>query len=238
MRRLGFLLIIGTLALIWAGGSGVYTALTNTQPTQMTCEEFATGRKSAAWVRLTNCDIDIANIYDRETRLVGTVKEFYVPLRPAGSKAPAPIVISLKDDDLAQKASGAHPTDDKKRFVAGLQVLTGIMTRVNTKDGVDGLVQGDIDHKLLWKAVTENKIATNAVVIELGGEPSMGQSLFMLAVGLGLGWVTVRAVRTRTTSAANAGGAAHAASTFNAPVQPTQPGRPATTPSPKTAGTR
>ena len=225
MRRLGLVLIVATFGLIWMGGSGVYTALTNTEPTQMTCEEFASGRKSAAWVRLTNCDIDFANIYDRETRLVGTVKEFYVPLRAAGSKAPASIVISLKDDDLAQKASGASPTDEKKRFVAGIQMLAGIMTRVNTKDGVVGLVQGDIDHKLLWKALTENKIATNAVVIELGGKPSMGESIAMLALGLGLGWLIVHAARRKATAGPGA-----------AQPAPSMPPTPA--PSPKTAGTR
>jgi hypothetical protein len=213
MVRLKLLFVIGTLALIVGGAYGAIQALENPSPAVVSCADFATKETNKVWVRLTNCEIDFAGIYDRESRDNKEVSEFFVPLRPTGSKEPAKIVLSVKDTDLQQQASGAQPADEKARLAGGIHVIIGLLKKVDLKNGVTGMVQGPIEMKLLWKALSEKKIQPDAILVTLNDRPELGKSLMMLTGGLALIFVglSLRRLKSQTPTSAPQPAAAAAA---------------------------
>jgi hypothetical protein len=74
-------------ALMWGGGQNLYTALTNRKPTVISYEEYEKGRPKAAWLVLTNCQLNVASaayLYKYVDDKNPT--ELYIPLQSQGAE--------------------------------------------------------------------------------------------------------------------------------------------------------
>src|SRR5918995_60723 len=90
------LLLVG-LPLLAIGSEGLYHAIRNREQRAMTCEQFVRERPKAAWLKLTNCDVDYIGAGYLESN--GRISELLFPIRPAGQprNIPAVAIIATKD---------------------------------------------------------------------------------------------------------------------------------------------
>jgi hypothetical protein len=170
---------IGSLMLMGLGAHHLWFAMTTKAPTQMTCAALATAKPTTAWVTLKECELDLAEamIHTRKDKVEGLV----IPVRAAGSGGPTPIVLSVTDSDLLEKASAARKDDDKSGMGA-MMLLVEVSRRVKEEEGITGVVSlmGSVSAK---KLEGKTGIAANPVVVEFNQKPGMGIPLIMLFGG-------------------------------------------------------
>lgn len=187
--KLGCLAFIAGLALIWGGGQGVYTAITNRQPTEISYEEFLKNRPDAEWLHLKNCTLDIPDSAYPKTS--GKLARMYVPLRSPGEKGandkPIQVILSTTDPEIRRLGDQMNtmPQDDETAVMKFM--LTNMDKLYPTKD-VKGLVQFGLEvdsetHDQL-KSVYGSTLARDFVVLEHNAEPELGLSLILLIVGV------------------------------------------------------
>jgi hypothetical protein len=79
--RLGCILIVVAIFLIWGGGQGLYTALGNRELTEMTLAEYEKKKPDANWLKLKQCRINLLEACTKSS--FGKISEVYLPLHPA-----------------------------------------------------------------------------------------------------------------------------------------------------------
>lgn len=169
---------IGSVTLMGLGAQHLLFALTTKVPTTMTCAALASARPMTAWVTLKECELDLARamVHTKKDKVEGLV----IPVRAAGSEAPASIVLSVTDADLLEKTSAARKDDDKSGFGA-MMLLVEVSKRVKEEEGITGVVSlmGLSSKKLEGK----EGIAGDPVVVEFNQKPEKGIPLIMLIGG-------------------------------------------------------
>ena len=183
--RLGCLGAALTIGLLWGGGQGVYQAVTNRAPTEVTCADLDLGLPKGAWLRVSGCTGSLLDA-SFKTRL-GVVTEVYLPLhakRDGETEPPAHLVLATRDRevvDLAKKMSKI----DSKDIKAMLGFVAENAKRLRHEKEVEGMVRSgiDSDDKVL-KHLREKKegLAADFVVLDDGRKPG-----FLSALLLGAG---------------------------------------------------
>ena len=54
-----FFLGLICISFVWGGGGGTYVALTNSQPTRMTCADYLSDRTGKQWLALSECQLGL-----------------------------------------------------------------------------------------------------------------------------------------------------------------------------------
>jgi hypothetical protein len=75
------ILLFISLAIFWGGGQSLYTNLSNSEATEISCAAFLDGTSGKDWFKLTDCysaSTDIIMVYDEGD--AGTQSEFFLPL--------------------------------------------------------------------------------------------------------------------------------------------------------------
>ena len=168
-------------ALLWGGGQGVYTALTNRAPTVMTCAEYLAKRPEATWLRLEQCVPDFeAGGYEGGDKAV----RLFLPLRAPGAGADAAdrktrIVLDSKDDALLARVNAGD-------LAVGAGTYEGLV-----KFGIE---LRDKERKRVAEVVDD--VHEDFVLLDHGERPKLGLFLGVFLAGLGLaGFVVWRVLR-------------------------------------------
>ena len=164
--------ILVCVAFIWGGAGDTYVALTNTSPTEISCQEFYQDQPGAKWLELSGCMPDIFDAVEVKYKW-GTVEGYYTPLKPlSGLSKPAALVVRTES------------LDDLKRIIG--------------KKKISGVVQFGIEsEEMVRDAITEAdmKVTKDFMILEAGEKPELGVAVTMLSIGMLIGWYLVRKVK-------------------------------------------
>jgi hypothetical protein len=184
LGKLGCLLM---LALMWAGGQGVYEGLRNRTPETMSCEAAQATPPRSSWVHLTGCRVNVLEAAYK-TRFGIPTDDIFIPLKAGtgGGDKTIRLVLATKDPDIVAvvKEMSALDGNDKKAFFSFL--AKNVRRLVRDKD-VTGMVQSGIDKddKIHRRLKEQNKdLADDFLVIDEGREPRLLWSLVLLGGGL------------------------------------------------------
>jgi hypothetical protein len=151
MRLIGTLVLFGTIALLWKGGQGVYEAVGNTEPTELSCAELEKTPPATGWFRLTGC---VADLLDASYRKSGSeVTEIFIPAYPAGVEKPDKIhlVVATEDPELSAFMEEMASVDESRGTGAALQVLAKHADKLRVTRNFQGMVQAGIDKSDMTK---------------------------------------------------------------------------------------
>jgi hypothetical protein len=172
---------IGSVVLILMGANSLLFALTTTAPTPMTCAALAAAKPTSAWVKLSECDLDLAEAMIHTSS--GKVEHLLIPMRAPGTVGPTSLVLSVSDSDILAKADKAD-SGGKDNGMGAIMLLAEVSRRVDEKAGISGFVGmsfGGVNEK---KMEGKSGISRNPVVVEFNQKPGAGMPLIMLAGGL------------------------------------------------------
>ena len=170
------LLGIVSIPLLFIGSEGLYHSARNPQQTVMTCEQFARERPAAAWIRLTNCDVDYIGAGYRDSG--GRITELLFPVRPAGQprNVPATAIVATTDANalsIAERTMGGPQPPDQEAF---LVMMLTIVTTLKAAREVEGYVRvGFVERQNARRIVSglSGPIDPAFVVIDLHQPPPM-----------------------------------------------------------------
>lgn len=208
MRLLLFFIV---LACLWGGGQGLYTGLTNTSPTKLSCADYLLKSPGAKWVTLTNCYVDYTETVQITSKLGGSVKGNYVPVRAAMKPEAAPTKkIDQGEKTIFAKAENTTPVKIllkidphgpmKEMFDATTEtaqadfLLKNLDKIVQNDVEVTGLIQFGIDsddktRKTL--ATADWKLAPDFIVIEQNKKPEVFIAGLMFFAGCAIVYFTL-----------------------------------------------
>jgi len=201
---LRILLVLVSLPLLAVGAEGLFHVLRNRQQTTASCDEFARRRPNAAWVRLTNCEVDYMGAGVSEGK-DGRITELFFPVRPMGQprETPAFLVVATHDRTAlatAQTTIGAGRQPNQEQF---LVMMLTIVTQLKASREIQGYARrGLVD---VWRAQQllgrlSAPLDPRFVTIDLHAEPSWllpGAEAAAGALGL-TAFVLLTARRTKT----------------------------------------
>jgi len=181
-----FLLLLAGLPLLAIGSEGLYHAIGNREQRVMTCEQFVRERPKAAWLKLTNCDVDYIGAGYRESN--GRISELFFPIRPAGQprNVPAVAIVATKDAGALGIAQGTIGNGGQADQEAFLVMMLNIITSLNASREVDGYARVGIVEALNARRVVSGlagPLDPSPVVIDLRGQPTLVVPALEVAAG-------------------------------------------------------
>jgi hypothetical protein len=177
-----------TLGLIWGGGQGVYTALSNRQPTALTYQEYLRTKPKATWLELHDCFLSLPQASARQSKLNKEIKEVFIPIvsAPGQKDDQIHVLVATKDNATLELLEKLTNTVDE----AGLRkLLSNNIDMVFPERTVKGLVRfgidlNDRDRRKL--ADLDQNLASDFIIIDEGKQPTLAFSAVMLLIGLAL----------------------------------------------------
>jgi hypothetical protein len=171
-----FLLLLVGVPLLAIGTEGLYHAVRNREQRVMTCEQFVRERPKAAWLKLTNCDVDYIGAGYLESG--GRISELLFPVRPAGQprSVPAVAVVATKDGGALGIAHSTIGNGQQPNHEAFLVMMLSIITSLKASREVEGYARVGIVEALNARRVVSGlggPLDPASVVIDLRGRPSM-----------------------------------------------------------------
>jgi hypothetical protein len=170
------------------GGESLYQARTNQQPLTLTCEQFARGRPSALWLRISGCSVDDAAGY-RESG--GRLSELFLLMRPASQPPGAPVALVIATSDpgalaAAEATIGNHQQPSQEAYT---QMMQRIVTSLNAAAGIEGYVRSGAIEKFRTRrslAGLRALLAPDFVALDLHAKPSVVRPAIEVGIGLAL----------------------------------------------------
>src|SRR6266566_1123813 len=165
--------IVVVAAVLLVGGQQAYVAFANRNPLKTTCANYVNSKSSAKWVELSGCDIDYRRAIQLQSRIIKEDKGIFVPVRPIGSTAAAPILLHLQKDDFDRRL---------ETFISA-----PLLRKVKEGEMITGLVQFGMDSDLrVNEAIGESKLKTQLSadykLIESGAKPDIAAGFFGIAM--------------------------------------------------------
>lgn len=182
------------LALLWKGGQGLYTSLTNLSPKEMTLAECEQSKPSAAWLTLKDCQLDLADCAAKKSSS-GVIEELYIPVHPVNTQADNPpvyVLFATKDRTLMNALNGMNQIRDEQ------QALTYVLQHheeIFPKRTISGLVRFgiELDDKDKSKLQTmQMNLQRDFIIIDDGKQPEFIISALLFAGGLLIGFLLLR----------------------------------------------
>lgn len=180
--------VIGGIILMWAGGQGLYTALTNRQPVVFGCADFLQRVPEQKWLLLKDCRLNIVRASYSRKQVTDTVTQVYIPISGTASvgDTKTKALFATKDQSviaLVTEMRKVNGDGEALKFA-----LTNI-DRLFPKRDVQGLVRfglkmDDRDREKL--AALNPNLDPNFIVIDDGEQPEWLLSSAMLLAGLAL----------------------------------------------------
>ncbi len=182
---LGFLGYIAIFGLLIVGGQGVYVALKNPEPLEITMADYIARKPNAEWMTLKEAQVSLVEAAYKAH--LGRVSEVFIPVRPIGESMDAPVHILLSTENKSVAAalkglsrSGAPMT---KKVDAAAQQADKLFMRQD----ITGLTRYGIFYDLLMRfriAMLNMNLAEDFVILNDGEAPNLLVSLSMLGGGL------------------------------------------------------
>lgn len=188
----GIILIFVAIALLWGGGQGVYTTLTNLKPTEMTYAEYIQSKPAQKWLRLTDCVLPLTDSMYSQSRLTDIIREVYIPVRAPGENNTGTVhcLFATKDPNiiaLVTRFNSIKSEDELVKFaVENREAL-------QAQRNIQGLVRFGIELKDKEKRkltrLGEN-LAADFIIVDDGKKPAVAVSAVMFLAGLALtAWI-------------------------------------------------
>lgn len=197
---LGYIIVI---ALLWGGCQGIYTALKNRQPLEITVAEYIAKKPSAEWVTLKDARLNLLEAAHKGRR--EKISEIFIPIRPKDEPPDAQvhILLSTKDDAIVAALEDLSKSNDSMK--AAIDAASRHADKLFMQKDVSGLIglgiYSDYDSKTRDKlAGLDMKLADDFVILNDGAAPSLSSSLFMLGAGLLIGFFMLRSAAKNDTS--------------------------------------
>jgi hypothetical protein len=187
---LGYLIAI---ALLWGGGQGVYTALKNRQPLEITVTDYIAKKPNAEWVTLKDAQLNLLEAAHKER--LGKISEIFIPVRPKGESTDGPvhILLSTKDDAIVAALEDLNKSSGNMK--EALNAASRHADKLFMQKDVSGLIRFgiDSDDKTRAKlAKLDMKLAPDFVIMNDGAAPSLFGSMSMLGIGVLVGFFKLR----------------------------------------------
>ena len=187
---LGYLIAI---ALLWGGGQGVYTALKNRQPLEITVTDYIAKKPNAEWVTLKDAQLNLLEAAHKEQ--LGKISEIFIPIRPKGESTDGPvhILLSTKDDAIVAALEDLNKSGGTMK--EALNAASRHADKLFMQKDVSGLIRFgiDSDDKTRDKlAKLDMKLTQDFVIMNDGAAPSLFGSMSMLGLGLVVGFFMLR----------------------------------------------
>jgi hypothetical protein len=192
--RLGCLLPLVSIAMIFGGGQSLYTAIRNRKPVEISIDSLIEGKTEAKWLRITGGVLDTTNSAYPSAFGVGKATSMYVPLMQPdrdSDEDPIQVLVLTKDQGLLDFTNELRKFDEETTVKgAAEEFIAKNLDKLRVPKSVEGLVQYGIDssskrERKLHKIY--GNLAEDAIILEEGEKPSMGLGVFMLFGGLALG---------------------------------------------------
>jgi hypothetical protein len=183
VAKLGCLLVI---ALIWAGGQGVYEAVRNRAPRVVSCSEAQTALPSEQWLHLTGCRVNVLGAAYKSRGNTPT-GDIYIPITAAGGGGrKTRLVLATHDPEIVALVREMSAINEGDKTAAFGFIAKNAARMVRTKD-IEGMVEAGIDkndklHRRL-KELNED-LESEFVVIDEGRRPGFLKSSLMLGGGV------------------------------------------------------
>lgn len=191
MRRFGCLILIVAAALVWGGGQGLYTALRNRAPVEMTCAEYLQSRPRAEWLALTDCVVvlpEASHFQRRSASPTAAATEIYVPVVAPGDEesAGSPYLILVTEDP--QLLNLYNEIGRFNRDTTGMdEWLERYGPTLVQRRNLTGLIQFGIELSSDRRdKLVEAYGRSDMALLDDGAAPDWGLSLVLFVIGLGL----------------------------------------------------
>ncbi|HCN27533.1 MAG TPA: hypothetical protein DIT64_01850 [Verrucomicrobiales bacterium] len=180
---LGYIFVI---ALLWGGVQGIYTALKNRAPLEISAADFIKTRPSAEWVTLKEAQLNLVEA--AHTQRFGKPTQIFIPVRPIGESldTQVQILMSTKDKEILAAMEGINKAGEQmEKAVIG--ELARHADKLRMKRDISGLIKFGIQsdsrtrdklHKL------DINLAADFIILAEGEEPDLTKSIVMLSFGL------------------------------------------------------
>lgn len=191
--RAGCIFPLVTIGLLWGGGQGVYTALTNREPVRLSYDEYIATKPKASWLELADCVVAVPEAAVKKGRVAKTSKEAFIPLHSPNAKDDKVHVLLATSD--AETLGLLRQLEEAPNDVEALKLLVERKDDLYTKRTVQGLVRFGVDMKGKDRAKLaslDQNLVDDFIVLDEGRKPEMGMSLSLLGLGLLLGGFWVR----------------------------------------------
>ncbi len=187
---LGYLIVI---ALLWGGCQGVYTALKNRQPLEITVSDYVAKKPNAEWVTLKDAQLNLLEAAHKER--LGKISEIFIPVRPKGESTDGPvhILLSTKNDAIVAALEDLNKSSGNMK--EALNAASRHADKLFMQKDVSGLIRFgiDSDDKTRAKlAKLDMKLAPDFVIMNDGAAPSLFGSMSMLGIGVVIGFFMLR----------------------------------------------
>lgn len=187
---IGYLIVI---ALLWGGSQGVYTALKNRQPLEVTVSDYIAKKPNAEWVTLKDAQLNLLEAAHKER--LGKISEIFIPVRPKGESTDGPvhILLSTKDDAIVAALEDLNKSGGTMK--EALNAASRHADKLFMQKDVSGLIRFgiDSDDKTRAKlAKLDMKLAPDFVIMNDGAAPSLFGSMSMLGIGVLIGFFMLR----------------------------------------------
>ena len=197
--RLGCLLPLVSIVLVFGGGQSVYTAVKNRKPTEIAITDLIARKPSAEWLNIGGGVLDTTNASYTSAFGAGEAKSIYVPLVAPGTmstEGEIHVLVLTKDPDLLRVTNEARKLDDSKApEAAAAEFLLKNLDQLQVARSVQGLVKFGIeadDKKTRKIRKLYGNLAKDVVILEEGKSPSAAQGIAFLVAGLVLGGFLMR----------------------------------------------
>ncbi|WP_395742418.1 hypothetical protein [Prosthecobacter sp.] len=193
---LGYLIAIG---LLWGGCQGIYTALKNRQPLEITVADYIAKKPNAEWVTLKEAQLNLLEAAHKGRS--GNISEIFIPVRPKGQTegSQVHILLSTKDKDIVAALEDLNRSSGNMKDA--LEAAARHKDKIFVQRDISGLIRFGIDSDSKTRdklAALDMKLAPEFVILNDGAAPSLTGSLFMLGGGVLVGFFMLRSAAKST----------------------------------------
>lgn len=187
---LGYLIVI---ALLWDGCQGVYTALKNRQPLEISVTDYIAKKPDAEWVTLKDAQLNLLEAAHKGH--LGKISEIFIPVRPKGESTDAKvhILLSTKDKAIVSALEDLNQSSATKKEV--VDAASRHADKLFMQKDVSGLIRFGIDSDSKTRdklTALDMNLASGFVILNEGAAPSLMGSLAMLGIGVLVGFFMLR----------------------------------------------
>ena len=129
VRGCGCIMLFVAVAALVGGVQQLYTYVSNPDPVEMTCAEYAETRPEGEWVKLSECEYWLSEAVvmgmpasltdDAEVDEFATVDDAYVPIRPKGQPVgeATPLVAHVTEGPILERISRIEAAENPQQLL-------------------------------------------------------------------------------------------------------------------------
>lgn len=192
--RLGCLLPVLAIGLLWGGGQGIYVAAVSGKQQTISYKDFAAKKPGVGWYRITGCAWDIEDASFSAYKMSGNVDKVYLPIYDANAKSDGKrdpgqktvLILETEREDLTDFVTTINKSEKNKEKPVDLPSAEALKNLVHFEGDLQGTVQFGLDasSKTRDQLAQMQALDPNYIILEDGGKPSLGAGIGMFVAGL------------------------------------------------------